>query len=130
MTWAFEYSFEIILSHTHDIMTFMTLCKLTTWASHSFYSTANYTSAHISEFTNAEPWLPESGVISVPFSLNMNVPPGVYEMLLELADPLLTGNPDYNIILLNENIAELATGLNHLGHNITVSIYLWFYVWL
>ena len=63
----------------------------------------NYTTEHISAFTDAEPWLPESGVITVSFSLRMNVPSGEYEVLLEMNDPQDYGNPDYNILLTNES---------------------------
>ena len=50
----------------------------------------------------------------------MNVPPGKYEVLLELNDPLFPDNPDYNILLLNKGIAEISTGLNNLDHTIVV----------
>ncbi|XP_067934307.1 uncharacterized protein [Watersipora subatra] len=84
-------------------------------------STEVYISEHIQEFTKAEPWLPESGVITVPFSLQLDVPPGQYELLLELGDPILAGNPDYNIILLNSGVVELDSAINSLGHSITVT---------
>ena len=53
----------------------------------------------------------------------MNVPPGKYEVLLELNDPLFPDNPDYNILLLNKGIAEISTGLNNLDHTIVVKYY-------
>ena len=83
-------------------------------------STANYTSDAITEFADAEPWLPESGTISVTFTLHMNVPAGDYEVVLQISDPDRS-NADYNVILLNKGVPEVNEALNNLRHTITVS---------
>ena len=90
-------------------------------------STATYTSGHIAEFSSAEPWLPESGTISVTFTLHMNVPADDYEVLLQIGDQYLSG-ADYNVLLLNKGVPEADTRLNSLRHTISVShVIQWLY---
>ena len=52
-----------------------------------------------------------------------DVPPGVYQVLLNLPDPapLLSGNPSYSIQLANTGVWETETGYNDLHHQVSVS---------
>ncbi len=58
--------------------------------------------------------LREQGIISFP----PDMPPGEYELLLNLPDPKLVHLPEYAIRFGNESVWENDTGLNKLLHNI------------
>lgn len=71
-------------------------------------------------------WLADgSGTHSVQESipLDTNLPPGVYDLLLNLPDPdaSLASNPAYSIRLANGGTWESDTGFNALLHSITVA---------
>lgn len=64
-------------------------------------------------------WLPENGdiTVSVRAGLPANIPPGEYEILLNLPDPqpTLYGRPEYSIRLANSGMWESATGFHRLN---------------
>jgi hypothetical protein len=61
-------------------------------------------------------WLPQVGEISVDIraKIPQTAPPGVYELLLNLPDPMpkLANRPEYSIRLANEQTWEAKTGFN------------------
>jgi Domain of unknown function (DUF4832)/Domain of unknown function (DUF4874) len=69
-------------------------------------------------------WLPQAGEISVKVTgeIGKNIPTGVYEILLNLPDPMpkLASRPDYSIRLANEQTWESQTGFNQLKRTIQV----------
>jgi len=58
--------------------------------------------------------------INVSEKIPENIAKGNYEVLLNLADPLLYGRPEYSIRLANQNTWEEKTGFNSLLHQITI----------
>jgi Domain of unknown function (DUF4832)/Domain of unknown function (DUF4874) len=69
-------------------------------------------------------WLPQAGEISVKVTgeISKNIPVGMYEILLNLPDPMpkLANRPDYSIRLANEQTWESQTGFNQLKRTIQV----------
>lgn len=69
-------------------------------------------------------WLPQAGEISVKVTgeISKNIPSGLYEILLNLADPMpkLANRPDYSIRLANQQTWEPQTGFNQLKRTIQV----------
>lgn len=68
-------------------------------------------------------WFSGSHSISSDICISPNIPPGNYELLLNLPDPepTLYDNPDYSIQLANENVWESTTGYNKLNHTLQIS---------
>lgn len=70
-------------------------------------------------------WLPERGTISLTHKIctSNDLPPGQYELLLNLPDPepSLYSLPTYSLRLANEAVWEESTGYNRLLHTITVT---------
>lgn len=69
-------------------------------------------------------WLPQAGEISVKVTgeISKNTPNGLYEILLNLPDPMpkLANRPDYSIRLANQQTWESQTGFNQLKRTIQV----------
>jgi hypothetical protein len=70
-------------------------------------------------------WLPgpgETKTVAFTAGFPADMPPGEYEMLLNLPDPLpsLASRPDYSIRLANDKVWEAATGFNRLFHTIQI----------
>jgi Domain of unknown function (DUF4832)/Domain of unknown function (DUF4874) len=69
-------------------------------------------------------WFPQTGEISVKVTgeISKSIPVGMYEMLLNLPDPMpkLAGRPQYSIRLANEQTWEAQTGFNQLKRTIQV----------
>jgi Domain of unknown function (DUF4832)/Domain of unknown function (DUF4874) len=69
-------------------------------------------------------WLPQAGEISVKVTgeIGKNIPAGMYEILLNLPDPMpkLASRSDYSIRLANEQTWESQTGFNQLKRTIQV----------
>jgi Domain of unknown function (DUF4832)/Domain of unknown function (DUF4874) len=70
-------------------------------------------------------WLPQAGKISVDVRARIPqaAPPGVYELLLNLPDPMpkLANRPEYAIRLANDQMWEAKTGYNSLRRTIEVA---------
>jgi hypothetical protein len=69
-------------------------------------------------------WLPaETREVVLSGGVPSNLPPSEYEVLLALPDasPRLSDRPEYALRFANASIWEAQTGLNALGHTITVS---------
>ncbi len=70
-------------------------------------------------------WLPEAGEISVDMrsKIPQAAPSGVYEVLLNLPDPIakLANRPEYSIRLANEQTWEAKTGFNSLRRTIELT---------
>jgi hypothetical protein len=69
-------------------------------------------------------WLPDLGEIDVPLEVLLppDLPPGKYEVLLNLPDPTpsLYSRPEYAIQLANAEVWEAETGYNHLLASVDV----------
>jgi hypothetical protein len=69
-------------------------------------------------------WLPDSGEITVSAQAGLpaDMPPGQYEILLNLPDPqpTLYSRPEYAIRLANTGVWEAATGFNRLNAYVTI----------
>lgn len=67
-------------------------------------------------------WLPQVGEVSVAIraKIPQAVPPGSYELLLNLPDPMpkLANRPEYSIRLANEQTWEAKTGFNSLKRKV------------
>jgi hypothetical protein len=70
-------------------------------------------------------WLPQVGEISVDVRAKVprTAPPGVYELLLHLPDPMpkLANRPEYAIRLANEQTWEAKTGFNSLRRTVRLA---------
>ncbi|MCS7480492.1 DUF4832 domain-containing protein [Umezawaea endophytica] len=66
-------------------------------------------------------WLPGAHTVAQTVTVPSSLTPGTYALLLELADPLLPGRPEYSVRTANTGLWEAATGLNDLRHSVTVS---------
>jgi hypothetical protein len=70
-------------------------------------------------------WLPDNGKISVnpTVALPVSMPPGIYDVLLNLPDPEpdLNFKPKYSIRFANKNTWEPATGYNSLLAAVTIT---------
>ena len=70
-------------------------------------------------------WLPQAGEISVDVrtKIPQTAPPGGYDLLLNLPDPMpkLANRPEYSIRLANEQTWEAKTGFNSLGTTVRLS---------
>ena len=68
-------------------------------------------------------WFTGKIVINGNFFLPADVPPGHYDLLLNLPDEShsLTSRPEYSIRLANENCWEEQTGFNKLGFTLTIN---------
>ncbi len=70
-------------------------------------------------------WLPDNGKISVKPTVDLpsSMPPGNYDVLLNLPDPApdLNSKPEYSIRFANKNIWEPATGYNSLLAAVTIT---------
>jgi Domain of unknown function (DUF4832)/Domain of unknown function (DUF4874) len=70
-------------------------------------------------------WLPQAGKIFVDVRAKMpqNAPSGVYELLLNLPDPMpkLSRRPEYSIRLANEQTWEAKTGFNSLRRTVQLT---------
>jgi hypothetical protein len=69
-------------------------------------------------------WLPELGVFSVSFQIQLNqVPLGTYDVLLQITDihPSLANLPAYSIQFANENIWNATLAANDLFQNVNVT---------
>ncbi len=77
--------------------------------------------------TNHDPrlWLPQVGeiLVNIRTQIPTTAPPGEYEMLLNLPDPMptLANRPEYSIRLANEQTWEAKTGFNSLRRNIKLA---------
>lgn len=70
-------------------------------------------------------WLPAPGEdksLQIVAGLPKTMPPGNYEVLLNLPDPqpALSDRPEYSIRLANTNVWEATTGFNKLNHTLRV----------
>jgi hypothetical protein len=69
-------------------------------------------------------WLPEAGKINVNVAGGIpgNAPPGIYDVLVNLPDPMpsLANNPLYSIRLANSNTWEPETGYNSLLRTVKI----------
>jgi hypothetical protein len=69
-------------------------------------------------------WLPESEInLDIKVGIPSDIPPGNYEVLLHLGDPVpaLTGRPEYSIRFANEDVWEDKTGYNKLLSFVSIS---------
>jgi hypothetical protein len=66
-------------------------------------------------------WLPGAHTVAQTVTVPSSLAPGTYALLLELADPLLPGRPEYSVRTANTGLWEATTGLNDLQHAVTVS---------
>jgi Domain of unknown function (DUF4832)/Domain of unknown function (DUF4874) len=70
-------------------------------------------------------WLPQAGTILVDVraKIPQTAPPGAYELLLNLPDPMpkLANRPEYSIRLANEQTWEAKTGFNSLRRTVQLT---------
>jgi hypothetical protein len=69
-------------------------------------------------------WLPDSTIsLNIKAGIPPDMPPGNYEVLLHLGDPVptLTGRPEYSIRFANDKVWEEKTGYNSLLTFISIS---------
>ena len=67
-------------------------------------------------------WQPGSETtVTAALSLPSDLATGDYEVLLNLADPLLYGRPEYSIRLANQDVWEPTTGYNKLNATVTIT---------